>query len=883
MRLGEFFSTLRQDLVYGLRLLTKAPGFTIIAVLTLALGIGANTAIFSLINAVMFRALPVQAPQQLVVLQWSANKNPKYRMYFNYGDIKSNAFGAKSGSKSSGNSFSLPFLEEVEKSGVFAGVAAFAGGGPLSLSGNGPATSVTGQSVNGDFFQTLGIRPAAGRLLEPADDQPSSAPALVLNYGYWQRAFGGSPSAIGKVVNLNGVPFTIVGVAEPKFISLSLGNVYDLWVPMAMASRLNPSSARSQNDVAAWWVVIAGRLKPGTSASQPQATLDGLFRNHVLHGDKPLLADGDAPAITLQRAQDVLIGASSRYKDPLQVLMGAVGIILLIACANVAGLVLSRASTRRREMAVRLALGARRKRLLRQLLTESTVLGILGGLVGIALAMWGAKTIVAMVASGQSRPLGFSASLDGRVLGFTAAVSVLTGILFGLAPAWRTLQIDLTPSLKEGAGASVGGNPESRRRWWNMGNLLVAIQAALAIIVLAGAGLLVHTLTNLQHIDPGFNTRNTLTFGLDPERAGLKQAQIDNLYRDLQHEISGLPGVQAVSYSGMALLSGSLMRTSVEYLPPGGSKKVTIDADVMPVGPDFFSTLKIPVHAGRVLAGADFDRAAINDAAERAARNAAPGAAAPPVPEVPGPVVVNQEFVHKYYPNLNPLGQQFGQNDGSDPDDPEKSPGFIIVGVVQDAKYNSLRSQINPTMYTPLTGQNVTFEVRTAGNPAALVPAIRSLVNQHNNNLPMTRLLTESEQVDILLSQERLIAKLSSFFGLLALVLACVGLYGLLSYEVTRRTREIGIRMALGARRADLVRLVVWQGIALALVGTIVGIAAAIGVGRFLTSLLYEVKPADPVTLVSVTALLIFVALLAAFVPARRATTVDPMIALRYE
>jgi ABC-type antimicrobial peptide transport system permease subunit len=289
------------------------------------------------------------------------------------------------------------------------------------------------------------------------------------------------------------------------------------------------------------------------------------------------------------------------------------------------------------------------------------------------------------------------------------------------------------------------------------------------------------------------------------------------------------------------------------------------------------------VLAGRVLAGADFDRAAINDAAERAARNAAPGAAAPPVPEVPGPVVVNQEFVHKYYPNLNPLGQQFGQNDGSDPDDPEKSPGFIIVGVVQDAKYNSLRSQINPTMYTPLTGQNVTFEVRTAGNPAALVPAIRSLVNQHNNNLPMTRLLTESEQVDILLSQERLIAKLSSFFGLLALVLACVGLYGLLSYEVTRRTREIGIRMALGARRADLVRLVVWQGIALALVGTIVGIAAAIGVGRFLTSLLYEVKPADPVTLVSVTALLIFVALLAAFVPARRATTVDPMIALRYE
>jgi ABC-type antimicrobial peptide transport system permease subunit len=325
------------------------------------------------------------------------------------------------------------------------------------------------------------------------------------------------------------------------------------------------------------------------------------------------------------------------------------------------------------------------------------------------------------------------------------------------------------------------------------------------------------------------------------------------------------------------------MKTSIEYLPPGGSKKVTLDADVMPVGPDFFSTLKIPVLAGRVLAGADFDRAAINDAAERAARNAAPGAAAPPVPEVPGPVVVNQEFVHKYYPNLNPLGQQFGQSDGSDPDSPGKNPGNIIVGVIQDAKYSSLRRQIGPTMYTPLTGQNGTFEVRTAGDPRALIPAIRNLVSQHNNSLPLTRVMTETEQIDMLLRQERLIAQLSSFFGVLALVLACVGLYGLLSNEVTRRTREIGIRMALGARRADLVRLVVWRGLALALIGTIVGIAAAIGVGRFLTSLLYEVKPADPVTLVSVTALLIFVALLATFVPARRATTVDPMIALRYE
>jgi predicted permease len=883
MRLGNFFSTLRQDITYGLRLLTKAPGFTAIAVVTLALGIGANTAIFSLVDAVMFRALPVDKPQQLVVLQWNANKNPKFHWYSNYGDTKSNDFDAKPGTRFSGNSFSLPFLEQVEKSNVFDGVAAFAAAGALSLSGNGPATFVTGQSVNGDFFRTLGVRAAAGRLLEPADDQPSSAPALVLNYGYWQRAFGGSPSAIGKVVDLNGLAFTIVGVAEQKFVSLSLGNVYDMWVPMATLPRLNPNFVRRHNDVTAWWLLIAPRLKAGVPAAQAKAAMDVLFRNYVFHADKPMLEEADAPAIELQPAQDALIGASSRYQDPLRVLMVAVGIILLIACANVAGLVLSRASTRRREIAVRLALGARPGRLLRQLLTESMILGVLGGILGIALAIWGARTIVAMVASGQIQPLGFTASLDARVLGFTALVSLLTGILFGLAPALRSLRLDLTPSLKEGAGASIGGKPESRHRWLNLGNALVAIQAALAIIVLAGAGLLVHTLSNLHNLNPGFDTRNTLTFGLDPRLAGLKPPQIDNLYRDLQHEISGLPGVEAVSYSGLALLSGSMMRTSVEYLPRGSSKKITIDADVMPVGPGFFSTLKIPLLAGRSFNGEDFDRAAVNDAALTAIRNAKPGTPAPPAPDVPMPVVVNDLFVHKYYAGVNPLGQQFGQSDGSDPDDPQKNPGNKIVGVVQDAKYGHLRREIDPTMYTPLTGQNGTFEVRTAGDPRALIPAIRNLVNQHNSNLPLTRVMTETELVDMLLRQERLIAQLSSFFGVLALVLACVGLYGLLSNEVTRWTREIGIRMALGARRADLVRLVVWQGIALALVGTIVGIAAAIGVGRFLTSLLYEVKPADPVTLVSVTALLIFVALLAAFVPARRATTVDPMIALRYE
>lgn len=876
----EFAATLWQDVRYGLRLLAKSPGFTAIAVITLALGIGANTAVFSLMEAVMFRLLPVQDPQQLVVLQWGANKAPKFHWYSNYGDTKSNM--RRGVSNPTGTSFSRAFLEEVEKSNVFSGVAAFAGGGSLAMSGNGPATSVSGQAVSGDFFRTLGIHAAAGRLLEPGDNQPSSSPALVLSYGYWQRAFGGSPSAVGKVVNLNGIPFTIVGVASREYVSLSLGNVYDLWIPMSMGPRLNPNFVRRDSDPAAWWLLIAARLKPGVPVSQQQAAMDVLFRNQVLHGDKPLAAEADAPKITLLPAQEALVGATSQFADPLRVLMVAVGIVLLIACANVAGLVLSRASARTREIAVRLALGARRGRLLRQLLTESVILAALGGALGIALAYAGSHAIVAMVGSNRARPLGFTATLDGRVLAFTAAVSLLTGILFGLLPALRSLRVDLTPSLKEGSGAS-SGKAELRHRWYSMSNALVVLQAALAIVVLMGAGLLVHTLANLKNMNPGFDTHNTLTFGLDPRLAGYKAPQIDNLYRELQQQIGAMPGVSAVSYSEMALLSGSWSRTSVEYTPQGSSKKVTIDTDFMPVGVDFFNTLKIPVLSGRALNQADLDSEAAQQAKQPGPGGPAPGAPPPPPRTVPVPVVVNQIFVHKYFPSVNVLGLQFGQTDGSDPDRPEKDPGYVIVGVAQDAKYNNLRRDIDPTMYAPLTGQNATFEVRTAGDPRSLVPALRNLVNRHNSNMPLTNVLTETEQIDRLLEQELVMAKLSSFFGILSLLLACVGLYGLLSYEVTRRTREIGIRMALGAQRADLIRMVVAQGMALVVTGIVVGAGAALAIGRLMTTLLFGVKPSDPVTLITVTLLLIVVAIVAASVPARRATTVDPMIALRCE
>jgi predicted permease len=874
---------LLQDVRYSFRILLKNPAFSAIAVLMLALGIGANTAIFSIVNAVMFGSVPVNDPKNLMVLEWTARKPPEVHWYSSYGETGRSNLRGGDGSVPRGTSFSHPFLEQLEKAGLFEGVAGFAGGGgSMTFSGNGPATTVSGQLVSGNFFPTMGVKPHIGRLIQPSDDRADAAPVAVLNYQYWQRAFGASDSVLGRVVKINSVPFTIVGVAEPKFVSLSMGNVFDLWLPMNMAPAINRNFAKRHNDVTAWWVIVAGRLKPGTTAAEAAPALEALFRNSVTHNEgKPLLKPEDEPKILLHPAPEALVGGRGNLVDPLRVMSVAVGLVLLIACANVAGLVLARATSRKREIAIRLAVGARRSRILRQLLTESVILALLGGALGTFAAIWGAHAIILMVASGQDRPLGVTASLDLRVLLFTVGISVLTGILFGLAPALRSLRLDLTPTLKDASDASTG--PQERRRWFSLGKALVGVQAALAIIVLTGAGLLLHTLANLETLNPGFDTRNILTFGLIPQFAGYKPPQTDNLYRDLHEKISAMPGVMSVSYSQQALLSGNWGRTSFRYVPPGGSQRVEVEADWMPVSQDFFTTMKLPVLAGRQFTPADFARRAANSAAEMAHSEAKPGAAAPPLPTLPVAVLVNDSFAKKYFPGVNPLGLRFGEEDGTDPHHPERDPGCEIIGIVQDAKYNSLRRDIDPTIYAPLTGGSAVWEVRTAGDPHAMIPMIRNLINQQDSNLPMINIKTQAEHVATALTQERIMAQLSGFFGLVALLLCCAGLYGLLSYEVSRRTREIGIRMALGATRRNLIKLVVSQGLVLAIAGTAVGAAGAIAVSRLLTKLLFGVKAGDPVTLITVVLLLVMVALVAAFVPARRATRVDPMVALRYE
>jgi predicted permease len=887
--------TLLQDLRYGIRMLAKSPGFAVVAILTLALGIGANTAIFSLINGILLRSLPVRDAQSLVVLKWSARKSPDIHDSSSYGDCADDILG---GDPSSSCSFSEPFFHHVAaEAKAFSGVAAFANAGQLDLSGNGTASVLSAETVSGEFFPLLGVRPAVGRLIAPSDDSVSAPPTIVLNYGYWKTQFGGSASAIGKTVRLNNVPFTIIGVADERFDSLSPGEISDVWVPLSVLSRLNsrPFMNDRTTDVYNWWLVIIARLKPGATRMQAQAAVSTLFRNEMLHGAKPLSKPQDDPQVAALPAQSALAGETTDLSTQLYVLMMAVGIVLLIACANVAGLLLSRATARQKEMAVRSALGAGRGRIVRQLLTESVFLSLVGGALGILFAIWGTHGIVSLFENNSDRPFGFSPGIDGSVLAFTFGASVLTGIIFGLAPAFRGTRVDLTPALKDGAGGSAAGGRAGR--WFNLGNGLVIAQVALAVVVLMGAGLLVRTLQNLRNVDPGFDTRNLLTFSLDPALIGYKTPQIDAFYRDLQERLAAVPGVESVSYSSVPLLSGSLWRTGFHLL--GAPKNQRQQANFLMVGSNFFSTMHMRLLAGRNFTSADFAQAAVayenirqrEEAAEaKDAGIASPSAATGSGNAIgksaktgaasggadngaPLAVIVNKTFVQKVFPNVNPLGQRFEWSDTQ----------RVIVGVVSDAKYQGLRSVMQPTMYTPVSGLGASFELRMRTNPAAMTPTVRGVVNQMDSNLPVFDVHTETQLIDQLLFQERMIAKLSGFFGVLALLLACIGLYGLLSYEVARRTREIGIRMALGAQPRDVLRLVVLHGAKLVLFGIMLGTAGALALTRLMASLLYGVHASDPLTFIAVAIVLTFLALAACYFPARRAMRVDPMVALRYE
>lgn len=871
-----------QDLRYAMRMLAKSPGFAAVAILTLALGIGANTAIFSEINAVMLQSLPAEDPQRLVIFEWNALHKPKLHGRSSYGDCSGDC------------DFSVPFFQTAANhTNTLSGVAAFVGPLEVNFSGNGPASITRGLYVSGDYFSTVGTKVFLGRSLAPTDDSPSASPAIVLDYGYWRRAFGAAPSALGRVIRLNNVEATIVGVASPDFTSLTPGKRQDFYMPLSLARQVKSEwwGTRDRlSDATTWWAVIVGRLKPGVTIVQAQTEATTLFQREVLHGAKPVFAEADAPQIRLLPARQALDGESSQIAPMLDIIMAAVGLVLLIACANVAGLILARSTKRQKELALRQALGAGRARIARQLLTESVLLSGAGGALGILFAMWGVDAITRFVSSGLDQPFPYVVALDWRVLAFTAGVTLATGVLCGLAPTLQRSRGDLTSSLRENASSIPGGAAKAGQRF-RTGDALVVVQVALSIVVLVGAGLLVRTLQKIQAVDPGFDTQNILLFGINPSLAGYKDHQTAQLYRQLQQRFASLPGVVSASYSEEALLSQSWSNTDVHL--DGAPPKKNVESSILPVGSDFFSVMRIPVLAGRVFTSTDFAAAEATQAATTAAAEAASAspaertAAKAPIPETgsqtaPVPVIVNQAFARKFFPNENPVGRHIGN---AQEDEPAIGPqlGYRIVGITADNKYDRLQREIEPTMFTPLVADSAHFELRASSDPTALVKEVRAAVAEVDTNLPLFDVRTQTQQIEQTLFRERLMARFSSLFGLLALALACIGLYGLLSYEVARRTRELGIRMALGAQKRDLMRLVVRRGLLLSIVGAIIGIGASMAVTRLMVSVLFSVRPNDPATIAGVSLLLVLVALAACSIPARRAMRIDPMVALREE
>jgi predicted permease len=832
------WDTTIQDLRYAIRQLRAAPAFTTVAILILALGIGANTAIFSLLDAVVLRSLPVRDPQRLFVPRWVAKESPSPYSSSSFEPC----FEPKTPGSNGGCSFSYPLFKSIQsKNGVFSSVTAFAGPTPLNVQANGPADIISGEVVSGSFFQTLGVGAALGRTLDEHDDTAAAAATAVLSYGYWQSAFGGDPSAIGKTIRLNALPFTIVGVAAAGFNHLSPGRLCQLWIPIHAATSLGiPWASNTLNDGHSFWLQIVGRAEPGMTLPRAEAALTALLKNEMVHSN--VLKPSSNPAVEIASANRALGGIRNMLARPLYVLMCAVSLILLIACANVAGLMTARAAARQREIAIRFAVGAGRGRILRQLLTESLVLAALSGLAGMALAWFTTRSLASFL------PMHLDVHPNLRILLFTSVISLGSGIFFGIIPALRCARACSPSRINVGAeGLQYGMSLAERRRWFS--NSLVVAQVTLATVMLLGAGLFMRTLFNLRTTNPGFNPMNILLFGLDPVSVHYSEPRIQSLYRNLRDRLASLPGVTAVTYSSTVLLSGGLGAS--DYKIEGRPNRTAAHVNILNVGPDFFQTMGIPRLQGRVLTADEFFDAR-------------------PV------AVVNQAFVRQYLTGRNPLGVRFGQ-------DSAKAIKNEIVGVVADAKYDNLREPIRPTAYMPLRGGFAHFELRTAGKPSVLIPSVQKIVAELDPNLPLFDVKTQTDQIDELLAIERLLARLSGTFGFLALTLACVGLYGLLSYEVTQRTREIGIRMALGAPSAAVCGDILRETLVISLIGVALGIPAAIASTRGLSVMLYGVEANDPTTLLSIASILMIVAGLAGYIPARRASLVDPIVALRYE
>jgi predicted permease len=848
------------DIRYAIRTFARNPGFLIVAVLTIALGVGANTALFSVVDAVLLKKLPVKDPDQLVLFKasWDTEK-------FGPGGFNGvNQYNPQT-KMTVGTSFPLQTLARFrQEQSVLSDVFAFA---PvdITLNAGGQAEVVSAQVVSGNYYSALGVPALVGRTITDADDNAAVTPVAVLSHRLWTTRFGSDPAIVGKQVNINNVAFTVAGVTPPGFVGTAeIGSTQDVTIPIAWEPQISGEQTNTRG-AGIWWLRVMGRLKPGATLEQAQTALAEPFQASVLEHRAArqmratqtlrTIEPKDLPRLGVDSGSQGEMDSRRALATPLRLLLGVVGVVLLIACANVANLLLARSSARQKEIAVRLALGARRARLVRQLLTESLLLAVAGGALGMIFALWIKNGLLVVTEWGGPEMTALEPSLDLRVFGFTLLLSVLTGLVFGTVPALRATRFDLTPTLKDAArGSSAMGRSL-------LSKSLVVVQVSLSVLLLIGAGLLVRTLRNLQHVETGFNTQNLLLFSVDPSLIGYEDERLVALYERMTSRLEAVPGVQAVTFSRNPLLSFSANTSSVFVegeLGPDGKLRDS-DTKVHTVRENFLPAMEIPLLVGRHLSAQDDARA-------------------------PRVAIVNQEFVKTHFPNTNPIGKRFGF-------DPDKPAEIEIVGIARDAKYTSQRDAIEPTVYQSWRQslnrmQLATIEVRTNGDPSSFVAGIREAMHEVDSNLPLTNIRTQIEQADKTMAMERTLAKLFTLFGLIAQQLAAIGLYGVMAYTVAQRTKEIGIRMALGADRASVLRMILRQGMALTVIGVGVGLAAAYVLTKYLESLtdmLFGVEARDPWTFAAIGVLLIVVALVACLIPARRATRVDPLVALRYE
>lgn len=854
-----FWEQFAQDMRYGLRTMAANPLFTAMAALSLALGIGANTAIYSFMDAILLRSLPVQHPEQLVVINWRAKGVPA--VIHGHAGTRHRDNAVTTSPNYPFGAFQLLRSNQDALSTLFA----YATSWELNLVAEGQAEIADGQLVSGGFYGGLGVSPAAGRLIADDDDRSGAAPVAVISYRYWQRRFHSNLAAIEQPILINNTPFTIIGVSAPGFFGVNPGMDPVVFMPLHAAALLAPKPAEDEKkrffDSNFYWVEMMGRLRPGVSAGQAQAALAGQFHQYVDSTASTAKEKVDLPALWLQEGAGGLDSLRRRYSRPLYVLMAMVGLILTIACANIANLLLARATARRREMAVRLSLGAGRMRVVRQLLTESVLLSLVGGILGLLVAIWGIRSITWLLANGRDN-FTLHANLNWQVLGFTLALALATGLVFGLAPAIQATKVDLTPALKETRAGSRRGPGRRIGLGISLSQVLVTSQIAISLLLVVAAGLFGRTLSNIQSVELGFNKKNVLLFSLNGRQAGYKNAALAQFYADLLNDFRRLPGVRSAGLSQFPLVAGYWNSTHLTIpgaAPAAGPKP---DTCIIPVDPSFLATMQIPILLGRGMEQRDMSSARV--------------------------AVVTEQFAKKFFAGENPVGRRVGLGDSTQPSDIE------IIGVAKTTLYNSVKeTETPPVAYVPYT-QNlniqdipglgrVFFELRTAGDPLALADAVRRTVHQASANVPVSEVNTQAAQIDQTISQERTFAYLCSCFAALALAIAYVGLYGTMAYAVARRTNEIGIRMALGAQRRRIVWMVLREVFSLAAAGLAIGLAVAWTSSRFVESFLFGIKHYDPLSIAGSVLVLIAIASLAGYIPAWKASRIDPMAALRHE